>query len=130
MWVTVNWLAEVTGKHPATIKKRTAALDCNKDGKFDSKIALQAIYIGVSGDKVTTEEAIRQLNVARKQEIDLGMEVTRKDRIPIEDCLAVNDEIFQAIAGILKSNRDRQLTDSHINEILDSLREVPDKIPK
>jgi hypothetical protein len=49
MWVTVNWLAEVTGKHPATIKKRTAALECNKDGKFDSKLALSAIYIGGGG---------------------------------------------------------------------------------
>src|SRR5437763_1058596 len=104
MWVTVNWLAEVTGKHPATIKKRTASLTSNKAGKFESKLAFQAIYIGLDGGKVTNEEAIRQLNVSRKQQIDLEIEISKKDRIPLEIVQSVNDAVDQEVAAIIKSS--------------------------
>lgn len=122
MWVAINWLAEVTGKHPATIKKRTASLDSNKDGKFDSKLALQAIYVGGGG---TSEEIIKQLNIARKNEIDLDMEIKRKERIPLEVVQSVNDSVDQEVAAIIKSSG---LPPDSCNRIFDQLRDVPNRL--
>ena len=123
MKVSIYWLGQATGKHPATIRKRIASIIPDDKGKYDSTVALQAIYIGIEGSKVTTEEAIRQLNVARKEEIDLDMEIKRKERLPIADCLAVDNEVFQAIAGTIKANRNKQLSEEVTNEIFDNLRD-------
>lgn len=125
MWVTVNWLAEVTGKHPATIKKRTANVPRDKNGKMESKIALQAIYLGLEDGKVTTEEAIRQLNIVRTKEIELDMEIKRKERIPLEVVQSVNDSVDQEIAAIIKSSG---LPHEDCNRIFDQLRDIPNRL--
>ncbi len=120
MQVSVYHLSELTGKHQNTIKKRVAQLARDKDGKVNASDALQCIYIGGSG---TTEEVIRQLNIKRTQEIDLGMEIDRKERIPISDCLAIDNEVFQSIAGTLKANAGKHLTEDVTNEIFDGLKQ-------
>jgi len=126
MKVSIYWLNQATGKHPGTIKKRIANLTPDSRGKYDSATALEAIYIGLAdadGEKIAMPEAVRQLTVARKEEIDLEMEIKRGDRIPIADCLAVDNEVFQAIAGTIKANRNKQLSEEVTNEIFDNLRD-------
>jgi len=126
MKVSIYWLNQATGKHPGTIKKRIANLTPDSRGKYDSSVALEAIYVGLSetnGKFVSTPEAVRQLTIAKKEEIDLEMEIKRGDRIPIADCLAVDNEIFQAIAGTIKANRNKQLSEEVTNEIFDNLRD-------
>lgn len=124
--VSANWLARHTGKDWRTIKKRIDKLSHDNSGKVDSATALEAIYCGLAeanGEFVSTPEAVRQLTIAKKDEIDLEMEIKRGDRIPIDDCLAVDNEVFQAIAGTIKANRNKQLTEEVTNEIFDNLRE-------
>ncbi len=120
MKVSIYWLSEATGKHPATIKKRISQLERDKDGKVNSNEALECIYIGGSG---TTEEVIKQLNIKRTQEIDLEMEIKRGLRIPVADCLAIDNEVFQSIAGTLKANTGKYLNEEVTNEIFDGLKQ-------
>ncbi len=123
--VTVNWLARHTGKDWRTISKRTAKLPRTRD-KIDCATALEAIYCGMSeqsGEFISTPEAVRQLTIAKKEEIDLDMEVKRGERIPVADCLAIDNEVFQSIAGTLKANAGKHLTEDVTNEIFDGLKQ-------
>ena len=126
MKVSVYWLAKATGKHPATIQKRITNLHPDR-GKYDSADALEAIYCGgfttEEGKFISTPEAVRQLTIAKKAEIDLEMEIKRGDRIPIEDCLAVDNQVFQAIAGTIKANRGKRLDEEITNEIFEGIRD-------
>jgi phage terminase Nu1 subunit (DNA packaging protein) len=61
---------------------------------------------------------------AECEQIELQNQITRKERIPIDDILSVADEVFQAIAGALKANRDKVLTEAKINQIFGQLREA------
>lgn len=126
MKVSIYWLGQATGKHPATIRKRVANLSPDTKGKYDSVVALEAIYLGIvekEGTFISTPEAVRQLTIAKKEEIDLEMEIKRGDRIPVADCLAVDNEVFQSISGTLKANAGKRLDEATTNEIFDGLRE-------
>jgi len=126
MKVSVYWLNQATGKHTATIRKRIANLNPDSQGKYDSAVALEAIYCGLvesEGSFISTPEAVRQLTIAKKSEIDLEMEIKRGDRIPIADCLAVDNEVFQTVAGTLKANRGKVLSEEVTNEIFDGIKE-------
>ena len=126
MRVSVYWLTQATGKHQATVRKRIANLIPDAKGKYDSTVALEAIYCGLAdanGQKIGTPEAVRLLTIARKEEIDLDMEIKRGERIPIEDCLAIDNQVFQSIAGTIKANSGKRLDESVTNELFDSLRE-------
>src|SRR5262245_58665342 len=98
MKVSVNWLAEVTGKHNATIKKRKHDVAKDKNGKMDRRVALEAIYYGPSRDGngfISQSEAVRRLTIAKEKEIILSMEIQRGSRVPLEDVLQSSNEIFQ-----------------------------------
>src|SRR5437016_6274271 len=100
--VSANWLARHTGKDWRTIKKRIDKLAHDNRSRVDCATALEAIYCGLAENKgqfISTPEAIRQLTIAKKDEIDLEMEIKRGERIPIQDCVAVDNEVFQSIAG-------------------------------
>src|SRR5262245_5955150 len=89
MRVSIYWLTQVTEKHRGTIKKRVAALEQDKHRRYDSAAALEAIYVGGASSNgetefVSTPEAVRQLTVAKKQQIELDMQITRGERIPVE----------------------------------------------
>jgi hypothetical protein len=71
------------------------------------------------------KKSIRQLNIARKNEIDLDMEIKRKERIPLEVVQAVNDSVDQEVAGIIKSSG---LPPDSCNRIFDQLRDVPNRL--
>jgi hypothetical protein len=119
-------LGQATGKHPATIRKRLSNLNPDTKGKYDSIVALEAIYCGLiesEGTFVSTPEAVRQLTIAKKEEIDLEMEIKRGERIPVADCLAIDNEVFQSISGTLKANAGKHLTEDVTNEIFDGLKQ-------
>ena len=126
--VSVNQLSEWTGKDRRTIKSRTAGLKRDVDGRIASADALEAIYFGKPGDNgefVSTPEALRRKTIAQEKEILLDMEIKRKERVPLSVCMEVDDEIFQSIAGTLKSRKGKKLTEQIINEIFGLLREIP-----
>lgn len=126
--VSINWLYRHTGKDRRTIEKRVDKIPRDNKGELDCGASLEAIYCGQilasDGEFIPTPEAIRQLTIVKKQEIELGMEITRKDRIPREDCEAAFNEVVQSINGALKAKRNQTLDDKTINEIFDQLREA------
>lgn len=127
MKVSIYWLGQATGKHPATIKKRISNLDTDKRGKYDSGLALEAIYCGlneVEGQKISTPEAVRLLTIAKKEEIDLDMEIKRGERLPRLDVELAHDEVFKSIAGTLKANANKKLTMPTINAIFGQFRTI------
>ena len=122
--VTANWLARYTGKTWRTISRRIDKLAKDKRGCVDSIAAFDAIYYGTgNGEYISTPEAVRQLTIAKKAEIDLEMEIRRGDRVPVEQVRQKANEVFQAFAAIIKANRNRVLSETVINEIFESLRD-------
>jgi hypothetical protein len=123
--VTINWLAECVGMHPSTVKRRTTGLQRDTTGKLNRVRALEAVFIGTVETKdgrITTQEAIRQLTVEKALQVRLQNEITRGERIPIQDALEVVNRVFQSIAATLKANRDKLLTEAQINEMFTALR--------
>src|SRR5580765_1494939 len=59
---------------------------------------------------------------SEREQIELDMSIKRGSRVPIEDCMAVDNEVFQAFAGTLKANAGKLLSQSLINEIFEMLR--------
>jgi len=111
--VTINWLAECVGMHPSTVKRRTTGLQRDTAGKLNRVQALEAVFISTVETKdgrITTQEAVRQLTVEKALQVRLQNEITRKERIPIDDVLDVTGRVFRAIAGTLKSNVNKLLT--------------------
>jgi phage terminase Nu1 subunit (DNA packaging protein) len=97
-----------------------------------SPIAVNLAYIRYLRDRVQSpaqsgnELAAAKLAKlkAEREQIELDMEIKRRLRIPIDDALEVHNRVFQAIAGTLKANRDKLLTENQINEMLTALRDA------
>lgn len=132
--LSINQLSELTGKDRRTVKTRLGGLKSTEGPKsaqlYESKDALEAIYFGKPGDSeefVSTPEALRRKTIAQEKEIVQNMEIKSKQRIPIEVCDRVDDEVYQSVAGILKSRKGKKLDEDTINEIFGLFREIPDK---
>ena len=125
----ISKLSELTGVHRDSISKRLANLPFSAGKKgaklYSSADALAAIYKTDSLDAARAEQArsAAQLNALRAEEI-------RKTRIPIQIVLDTIDEVFQAIAAILKSEaaRGAPLSTTRVNEIFDKFRCIPAKL--
>jgi hypothetical protein len=119
----ISKLSELTGVHRDSISKRLANLPfaAGKKGAklYSSADALAAIYKTDSLEAARAEQArsAAQLNALRAEEI-------RKTRIPIQIVHDTIDEVFQAIAAILKSEaaRGAPLSTTRVNEIFDKFR--------
>ena len=118
-----------------TVRKKMEGLPF-EEGKhgskdYDSATALRALYLGKGEDgevAVSGQEAQRLLAVARTREIELGMEVTRKERIPLDDVAAVNEEVFGNVSALLKSRVGKPFTDQDLRDLLAEIRSVADKL--
>jgi hypothetical protein len=129
--VTINWLAECVGMHPSTVKRRTTGLQRDTAGKLSRVQALEAVFIGTVETKdgwITTREAVRQLTVEKALQVRLQNEITRKERIPIDDVNAIIRPVFQSIAAIIKSRLNKVMDLDTINELFDQLRNVPEQL--
>ncbi len=92
-----------TGKDRRTIKKRLDKLPQDSKGKFDSVTALEAIYCGTLTSEngfISTPEAVRLLTIAKKEQIELQNQVTRSERIPIDDVNQAVNIAFTSMRGI------------------------------
>jgi hypothetical protein len=91
-------------------------------------IAHMIIYVGATEDAagltLTSAEASRQLTIARKEQIDLEMEVTRRQRIPLDVLDTINETAFSNVVGMLKAHEGKMLTAAAIGDMLGELREI------
>ena len=135
--LSINELHKLTGKTRATVTKSMDGLTFQpgpKSGKlYDSKLALAKLY-GVAGEdgtgSVTAQEASRLLTIARRQQIDLEMEVLRGERWPSEDVENIHETSLSNVAGLLKAHEGKPPTPELIRDIFTELREVPAKLAK
>jgi len=137
-FLSINELHQLTGKTRATVTKHLDGVSF-KDGPkkamlYDSQVALERLYRGESsgddGEPISKLEAERQLTIARKNQIDLEMEVTRGDRWPKDDVESIHEASLSNIAGLLKSHEGKSLSAELIRDIFTELREVPAKLTK
>jgi phage terminase Nu1 subunit (DNA packaging protein) len=108
-----------------TITKRIRGGDilAGPDGKFSTEQICAAVF----GDY--RREQLRELR-EKADKLTLENEVTRKERIPIEDCSDIYQKVFQFVAGTLKANRDKVLTEPLINEMFADIRTQADLFEK
>ena len=65
---------------------------------------------------------MRQLTIAKKEQIELQNQIARGERIPIDDVNEAVGQVFTAIRGILKVN----LSVDRANDVFDEMRRVAD----
>jgi hypothetical protein len=136
--LNIHELAKLTGKERKTIQKKLQGVpyEAGKQSqkRYESKVALEIIYVGATEDAIgatiTSAEASRQLTIARKEQIELEMEVTRGDRWPKDDVESIHEASLSNIAGLLKSHEGKPLSAELIRDIFTELREVPAKLTK
>ena len=107
MKVTVHFISELTGKHRNTVKKHLADLSPDRDDKYDSRRALQLLYVGDNG--LTHSEALRRLTITKEQveqekktKLEMENAETRKQLIPIQDVYELLEGCFIAIRERIK----------------------------
>lgn len=123
MQLSINQLADLTGKDRRTITQRLADLH-HVDGSkgaylYESDEALAMIY--------QSANARDELDKRRCEDIALNMEIKRKQRIPMDIVAAIWDAALQAFAATLKAARGTKLDAKKINELLAKLRST--KLP-
>lgn len=135
-YIGINEASELTGRSTRTINKRVGSLRF-RDGErgkkeYESPAMLEAIILGETdsgdGNFVSATEAQRLLTIARRKQIDLEMEVTRKERIPLDVIEEINDEVFSNVAAMLKSHTGKFLTEELVNDIFAEFRGIGAKL--
>ena len=85
--VSQNELSELTQKDRKTVRYLLANLrpipGPHGAKLYPSNLALETIYLGQDG-AVTNAEAVRQLNIAKKREIDLGIQIKEGGMVSAE----------------------------------------------
>jgi len=126
-WISTSDASRLTGKTRETCSRAARDLPAREgpgnSKLYDSRRLLQALYVGTDGP--TYSEAMRLLTLSRTEQVKLQNEITRKERIPIDDMMAVNNEVEQAIAGIIKASG---LPIEAVNQIFDQLRDIPNRL--
>src|SRR4051812_30218003 len=120
--ISASQAARETGIDVRTIKKAAGGLKSTPGPKastlYDAHELFPAIYLGKDG-RGTASEALRKLSIARTAQIELDMQVKRRERIPLEDVTNLTNETFMAIAGIIKASG---LPLESVNQIFDQIR--------
>jgi hypothetical protein len=136
-YLGVNQASRLTGKSPTTVTRRAANLPFlgGENGtakKYEAPALLEALYsVGTGGgdsSAVSTEQAQKELAIARKQQIDLQNEVLRKERVPLETLEQINEEAFANVAAMLKAQTGKTLTEELINDIYSQFRDIAAKV--
>ena len=123
----MNELAKLTGKAHRTIEKRLEKLPFEVDGKshlYDSKSALEAIYLGDKPESTTATltEARTEESLAKAEKTRIEIETMQRQRIPID---VINDAIEPVLALHKQIIMGSKLTDPEKREICESLRDIP-----
>ena len=126
MQVSQNQLSELTGKDRNTIRRLLSDLKPVRGSHsaklYESKLALETLYLGNENGFITTAEAVRRLTIAKEKEIVLNMEIKRGARIPIGDIMEISRQTFMQIRGVIIASK---LSQEDKNEIFARLRELP-----
>lgn len=134
--LNISQISDLTGMARKTVTKRLEGLaftggEYSTDPKlYDAPAALARVYAieeNAEGE-MTNAQAARDLSIAKKAEIELGMEVTRKERISLDIVEQVNEEVFGAVAGMLKAQLGKSVTSEVLTEWLAELRSIGTKI--
>jgi hypothetical protein len=131
MELSINQLADMTGKDRRTITTRLAKLPHTLGPKqahlYPSAAALALIYgadaEGKSLEEARTELALEQAGLAR-----VRREEAERQRPPLELVLQLFDEVGQATAAILKVHKNKPLPEKTINEIFEKFRDLPGRL--
>ena len=122
--VSTSELSRLTGATRQTVIRKVDGLPFQSGPKqaklYNSEEALRRILIGDGED----ETPQNRLAIKRAEEIELNMEVTRRQRIPLDDIAEINDRALQNAAGILKAHEGKTLTPEVIAEIFTAMREL------
>jgi len=123
---TIRWSVELAASEfqldRKTLSKRIRGGDIQpgSDGKFSTEQICAAVF----GDY--RREQLREMR-ERADKLELENQVTRGERIPIEDVLQVNNECDLAIRGIILTSK---LPKESVNEIFEQLRAAGDAIAR
>lgn len=138
MLQSIRQFSLLTGLDRETVAKRLKDLVPQMDSEapnaaknYESTVALPILYgIDPGGEarQQTAIEAKRDLDVARKQKLEIEMEVLRKERIPLEDLNLINDEAYQNVSALLKANVNKPLTEELVGDMFTALREIGRKV--
>ena len=103
-----------------TLTKRIRAGDIRPgtDGKFSTEQICSAVF----GDY--RRDQLREMR-GRADKLEIETQTMRKERIPLDVVKQVNDECFQAIAGIIKASG---LPPDKVNEMFEQLRDIPNRL--
>jgi hypothetical protein len=120
---------DVTPRRLQQLVQENVVPKCEGRGRYNP-IAVNLAYIRFLRDRVQLPEAsdseFRAARLAKlkseREQIELDMQIKRGARIPKEDVDRACNMVFKAIAGIIKANRHKVLTDEQINEIFDQMR--------
>ena len=131
MELSINELADLTGRDRRTITKRLASLAPKPGPKgahlYNSASALVMIYVadteGNTLDDARKELALEQAALAR-----VNRENAERKRPPLDVVLRLLDETGQAAAAILKTHKNKVLTEAAVNEIFTKFRELPGRL--
>lgn len=128
--ISVNEMADLTGKAHRTIKLRLESLDPEKVGPahlYDSKQALQLIYNGDRPETTTATltEARTRESLAKALGAEIDNETKLKTRIPVEILNDVNDAFF----GLLKAKiMGSKMSEADKRELIEEMRDIPTKL--
>lgn len=139
MLQSTNALAKLTGFDRETVAKRLTAAKLHVEIKgdlktsareYESTVALPILY-GVDpdnpGEKITNQEAVRRLTIARERQVTVETEVKSSERLHRDDLEEIIGECFGDIAAIVKSRADALGRDA-TSDLLGKLREACKKL--
>ena len=124
-------IAELLSTDRETVRKKVAPLVATpgpKNAKLYESDKAIPLCLGLGGPQdgewVDMAEAQRLLTVKRGAQIDLEMEVTRKERIPLDVVDEIDELALTNIIGMLKAKEGKTLSPELIGDILTELREI------
>ena len=130
--LNISQLANLMDCNMRTAVKRLQGHKCVESGNSKLYKSSEVLMFKPASETVDAEisyaEAQRRLAIAREREIALGMEVTRKERVPLTLVSQVMSEAAEAQLAILKSHKGKTLTDEVLDDILQRHRDAASKI--
>lgn len=127
--VSVSLLSDLVTKDRDTVRKAIGGMKF-EDGPKGAKLyrsdeALAAIARAAAGPSRFTSD---RLNLKKIEEIDLNLDIKRRERIPIEDLTEINEQVVLAVVAQIKANKGKKLTQDLINDMLANFRAIPEKL--
>lgn len=120
----IRWTVELAASEfqidRRTLAKRIRGADIRPgtDGKFSTEQICAAVF----GDY--RREQLREMK-ERADKLELENQCTRRERIPLQIVSDTEDQVFKAIAGIIKASG---LPVDAVNEIFAQFRDIPKRL--